>query len=651
MQLEFPKKKLLKDSMKKQNTFGRLIATVILFLIIIGGISFLFDNNNKKVNDLTYTELLTEITNSNVKTMLMSPEGQVVKISGTLASYEEGVTFSSTIVNSDAQLAQIDEAANNANITVTSPSNFGNILSSLMPIILMAVFIGFFIFMMRKAGGANDKAMAFGKNKSLVNVKPNTKFTDVAGYEEEKEEVSEVVDFLKNPTMFRDMGARIPKGILLVGPPGTGKTLLARSVAGEADVPFFAISGSDFVEMFVGVGAGRVRDMFKTAKKNAPCIIFIDEIDAVGRRRGSSQGNSNDEREQTLNQLLVELDGFDSNTGVIIIAATNRSDILDPALTRPGRFDREVMIDLPDLRSRKLILQLHASRKKLTKDVDLEIVARNSPGLSGADLENILNEAAIIAVRENKKEIDMQDISEGMDRAMAGPARKNKKVSDKERKLVAYHESGHAIIGLELDNASVVEKVTIIPRGRIGGFALSVPKEDKSFHTKEDLLDRVTGLLGGRAAEEIFLKEVSTGASNDFEQATNIARAMVTQFGMSSLGMRQFEKQNSFDMVDRSFSDDIALQIDQEINKILNDSYKRAKRIINKRKADLELMAATLLDVETLDGEEIRYLIKNRKKLKRSTAKKYTAIEIKKIEEHGKLIKNVEENIFKKNLE
>ena len=460
--------------------------------------------------------------------------------------------------------------------------------------------------------------MDFGKSKArLSDNKNKVTFKDVAGLKEEKEEVRELIDFLKNPKKFQKLGARIPKGVLLMGPPGTGKTLLARAVAGEANVPFYFISGSDFVELFVGVGASRVRDMFQQAKRNAPCLIFIDEIDAVGRQRGTGLGGGHDEREQTLNQLLTEMDGFGENEGIIIIAATNRPDVLDPALLRPGRFDRQVTVSLPDIKGREEILAVHAKNKKLAKDVTLTNLAKRTPGFSGADLENLLNEAALLAVRRDKDAITMHEVDEATDRVLMGPAKVSHKYSEKDRRLVAYHEAGHAVIGLKLANASDVQKVTIIPRGSAGGYNMMVPSEEKLCSTKTDLLEQVTGLLGGRVAEEVVFKEITTGAENDFSKATKIVRAMVTEYGMSDLGPMQLEQQEGAAFLGRdynktrNFSETVAHEIDEEMRKIINGCYVDAKKIIKENRELLNLIAETLLEYETLTKEQIDYLVEN----------------------------------------
>ena len=462
--------------------------------------------------------------------------------------------------------------------------------------------------------------MDFGKSKAKLSTDNNkVTFKDVAGLKEEKEEVAELIDFLKNPKKFQKLGARIPKGVLLFGPPGTGKTLLARAVAGEANVPFYFISGSDFVELFVGVGASRVRDMFQQAKRNAPCLIFIDEIDAVGRQRGTGLGGGHDEREQTLNQLLTEMDGFGANEGIIIIAATNRPDVLDPALLRPGRFDRQVTVNLPDVKGREEILGVHARNKKLAEGITLKNLAKRTPGFSGADLENLLNEAALLAVRRGKDVITMSEVDEATDRVLMGPAKTSHKYSESDKRLVAYHEAGHAVIGIKLTHANDVQKVTIIPRGSAGGYNMMVPSEEKLCSTKTDLLEEITGLLGGRTAEEITFGEITTGAHNDFEKATKIARAMVTEYGMSDLGPLQFEQQEGSVFLGRDynktqhFSNEVANEIDMEMRKIINNCHRKAKDIINKNQDLLKLIAEALLEYETLTKEQIDYLVEHKK--------------------------------------
>ena len=475
------------------------------------------------------------------------------------------------------------------------------------------------VIMMRNAGGSNKQAFDFARSRARLNKKSTTTFKDVAGADEEKEEFEEIIDFLKNPQKYFEIGARIPKGVLLVGPPGTGKTLMARAVAGEAKVPFYSISGSDFVEMFVGVGASRVRDMFKTAKQNAPCIVFIDEIDAVGRQRGAGLGGGHDEREQTLNQLLVEMDGFGDNSGIIIMAATNRPDVLDPALLRPGRFDRQITMSNPDIKARVEILKVHSRNKKLSPKINLEDIARRTPGFSGADLENLLNEAALLAARENRKEIKIYDIDEAIDRVMMGPAKRSRKYNEQEKKSVSYHETGHVIIGVKLDNAETVQKVTIVPRGQAGGYAMMTPDKETFFHTKTQLLDMITGLLGGRVSEELFIGDIGNGAHNDIERATKIARAMVTEYVMSSLGPIQYERQTGSVflgrdyMSDKNFSDQIALEIDKEVRNIINQCYEKAKEVLKANELLVHLIASHLMEVETLTKEDIYELVETGK--------------------------------------
>ena len=493
------------------------------------------------------------------------------------------------------------------------------------PAILTAVVsigLGVFLFfrLTRVVGRENGRAMDFNKSRARKIEKSNVKFDDVAGCDEEKAEMVELVDYLKDPKKFTKFGAKLPKGILLVGAPGTGKTLLAKAVAGEAGVPFYSISGSDFVEMFVGVGAGRVRDMFRTAKQNAPCLVFIDEIDAVGRQRGAGLGGGNDEREQTLNQLLVEMDGFEDNSGVIVIAATNRDDVLDPALLRAGRFDRTITVSLPDRAGREAIFKVHARNKKLDPAVDFASLAKRTVGFSGADIENILNEAAILAIRGNKNAITMADIDEAIDRRIAGPAKASKGMNDNERKQVAYHEAGHAIIGLRLKNSDKVQKITIVPRGRTGGHVLMTPEDDRFLLSQSELEARIVGYLGGRSSEEVFFKDVSTGASNDIEVATRIARLMVTEYGMSSLGPIQYERDTGsvflgrdYTSTQKNFSTQIAYEIDTEVRKIIDKAHKEALRIIKENKDDVILIAETLLENETITAEQIDYLLKNRK--------------------------------------
>ena len=487
-----------------------------------------------------------------------------------------------------------------------------------MNVVPLVILIGGALWIFSRQMGSNNKSMDFGRSKARLSTDQNkVTFNDVAGLKEEKEEVRELIDFLKNPKRFQKLGARIPKGVLLVGPPGTGKTLLAKAVAGEANVPFYFISGSDFVELFVGVGASRVRDMFKQAKANAPCLIFIDEIDAVGRQRGTGLGGGHDEREQTLNQLLTEMDGFGANEGIIVIAATNRADVLDPALLRPGRFDRQVTVGLPDVREREDILTVHAKNKILAPSVQLNAIAKRTPGFSGADLENLLNEAALLAVRRNKNSITMAEIDEATDRVIGGPAKTSRKYTPHEKELVAYHEAGHAVLGIKLENADDVQKITIIPRGQAGGYTMMMPKEEHYFATKTELLDQITGLLGGRVSEELRFHESTTGAHNDFERATKIARAMVTEYGMSDLGPIQLEQQEGGVFLGRDynktkdFSNEVAHEIDLEMRKIVNSCYERAKQILSENQDMIKLIVDALLERETITKEQIDYLVEH----------------------------------------
>ena len=515
-------------------------------------------------------------------------------------------TYTFTLTITEGQLEELGDYKLSIDVLPPRDTTWLAVLLNLVPILLL---IGFFVFMMKS--NANGKAMDFGKSTAHLARGKTVTFNDVAGCDEEKQELVEIVDFLKNPGKYVEIGARIPKGVLLSGNPGTGKTLLARAVAGEAGVPFFSISGSDFVEMFVGVGASRVRDLFKQAKQNAPCIIFIDEIDAVGRQRGAGMGGGHDEREQTLNQLLVEMDGFSPNLGIIVMAATNRPDVLDPALLRPGRFDRQITIGLPDVNGRTAILKVHARNKKFDSDVNFDDIAHRLPGFSGAEIENLLNEAALLAARDNRKVINKFDIDEATDRVMMGPAKKSHHMTETERDRVAHHEAGHAVIGLKLESANVVQKVTIIPRGQAGGYALMLPEEENFLSTKRELLDRITGFLGGRVAEEIVYNEVSTGASNDFQQATKIARSMVTEFGMSDLGPVTYEQNQGSVFLgrdylkDKNFSDQIALEIDRETRRIIEDCYKDATECINTNRDLLEQIAYYLKEIETLTKQDI----------------------------------------------
>ncbi|GEK34500.1 ATP-dependent zinc metalloprotease FtsH [Kurthia sibirica] len=613
--------------------FRYAILYLLIFLVIVG-IFGTFNGQNKPTKDLNYNEFITALQDGKVSKADIQPDKLVYVVKGKLEGYKEDESFVTNIPQNDQDLMNIirDEASKSSKINfLPAPETSGwiSFITGVIPFII--IFILFFFLLNQSQGGGN-KVMSFGKSKAKLydDQKKKVRFTDVAGADEEKQELIEVVDFLKDPTKFEAIGARIPKGILLVGPPGTGKTLLARAVAGEAGVPFFSISGSDFVEMFVGVGASRVRDLFENAKKNAPCIIFIDEIDAVGRQRGAGVGGGHDEREQTLNQLLVEMDGFGANEGIIIIAATNRPDILDPALLRPGRFDRQITVGRPDVKGREAILRVHARKKPLDESVDMKAIAQRTPGFSGADLENLLNEAALVAARSNKLKIDMGDIDEATDRVIAGVAKTSRVISKKERNIVAYHEAGHVVVGLTLDEAEKVHKVTIVPRGQAGGYAVMLPKEDRYFMTKPELLDKVSGLLGGRAAEDIAFGEVSTGAHNDFQRVTSIVRSMVTEYGMSDkLGQLQFGANsggNVFlgrDMTsEQNYSDKIAYEIDQEMQEMVAEQYARTKKILTERRELLNLIAETLLEIETLDAEQIEHLEKYGKLPERSYDKK-----------------------------
>ena len=607
-----------------KKTIKKGLLPYLFILLIILGIFYLFNFLNHKTNILTYNEFMENLANGKVKEVMLVPRdrAQTYEVTGKLSDYAENESFYAVLPKSENVVKKITDITEKQKIELVTKadpesSTWLVILADVLPLALL-VFLAFFFLNKQMAG--NRSSMDFGKSKArLSDNKNKVTFKDVAGLKEEKEEVRELIDFLKNPKKFQKLGARIPKGVLLMGPPGTGKTLLARAVAGEANVPFYFISGSDFVELFVGVGASRVRDMFQQAKRNAPCLIFIDEIDAVGRQRGTGLGGGHDEREQTLNQLLTEMDGFGANEGIIIIAATNRPDVLDPALLRPGRFDRQVTVNLPDVRGREEILAVHAKNKKLADGITLSNLAKRTPGFSGADLENLLNEAALLAVRRNKDKITMSEIDEATDRVLMGPAKASHKYSENDRKLVAYHEAGHAVIGLKLDNANDVQKVTIIPRGAAGGYNMMVPSEEKMCSTKTDLLEEITGLLGGRTAEEITFGEITTGAHNDFEKATKIARAMVTEYGMSDLGPLQFEQQEGSVFLGRDynksqhFSNEVANEIDMEMRKIINDCHKKATEIIKANKDLLKLIAETLLEYETLTKEQIDYLVKNEK--------------------------------------
>ena len=597
--------------------FKNTIFYLLIFVAIIGVVS-VFNQNAEPTTQMSNTEFINKLEDGEIKSADLQVENGVYAVTGQEKGAKEDEFYVTYILSEQAEKVSnlIDEQDIAANVQgAEQTSAWVTFLTSMIPFVIILLL---FFFLMSNAQGGGNKVMNFGKSKAKLysEEKKKVRFKDVAGADEEKQELVEVVEFLKDPRKFAELGARIPKGVLLVGPPGTGKTLLARAVAGEAGVPFFSISGSDFVEMFVGVGASRVRDLFENAKKNAPCIIFIDEIDAVGRQRGAGLGGGHDEREQTLNQLLVEMDGFGANEGIIIIAATNRPDILDPALLRPGRFDRQITVDRPDLIGREAVLRVHAQGKPLAEDVDLKAIAMRTPGFSGADLENLLNEAALVAARQDKKEVDMSDIDEATDRVIAGPAKKSRVISKKERNIVAFHESGHTVIGLVLDEADMVHKVTIVPRGQAGGYAVMLPREDRYFMTKPELYDKITGLLGGRVAEEIVFGEVSTGAHNDFQRATSIARKMVTEYGMSDkLGPMQFGQPQGGQVFlgrdinsEQNYSDKIAYEIDTEIQSIIKTCYERARIILTENRSKLDLIANTLLEVETLDAEQIRHL-------------------------------------------
>lgn len=607
--------------MNKKTLKKGLYPYLILFLIMIS-IMYILGKANIKVHKLTYDSFMEYVNNGEVNEIAIVPRSRagIYEIKGTLKNYEESESFILKVPLSNEMVSKIFNAEEKYNFKVDTQVDpeSGTFLLFVINILPMLLLIGFAFAFIRKQVGTANSSMDFGKSRAKLNPDSNKiNFDNVAGLTEEKEEVSELIDFLKNPKKFQRLGARIPKGVLLVGPPGTGKTLLARAVAGEASVPFYYISGSDFVELFVGVGASRVRDMFKQAKHNAPCLIFIDEIDAVGRQRGAGLGGGHDEREQTLNQLLTEMDGFGANEGIIIIAATNRPDVLDPALLRPGRFDRQVTVNLPDAKGREEILGVHARGKTFAKGVKLSNIAKRTVGFSGADLENLLNEAALLAVRRDKEFITMEEIDEAHDRVLMGPAKKSKKYTENEKKLVAYHEAGHVVLGLKLNDANIVQKVTIIPRSYAGGYALMLPKEERYTATKKELLERIAGLLGGRVSEEIVFNEITTGAHNDFEQATKIARAMVTEYGMSSLGPVQFEHQESSVFLgrdynkSRNFSSQVAYQIDEEVRKIISEQYEVAKNIIKENIDLLELIAETLIERETLTKEQIEYLVEH----------------------------------------
>ena len=608
--------------MSKKDVKKGIVPYLFLFLVMLGLLYF-FNMSKHEVHQFTYDEFITNMEEKKIEEITIVPRSGagVYEIEGKLEGYGQYETFYLKVPLSNEVIARILEAeeTNDFKITTVSDPDSNTFVLFLLNILPMLIILGAGFYFVTKQMGSANKSMDFGRSRAKLNEQNNkVTFKDVAGLDEEKEEVAELIDFLKNPKKFQKLGARIPKGVLLVGPPGTGKTLLARAVAGEANVPFYYISGSEFVELFVGVGASRVRDMFKQAKHNAPCLIFIDEIDAVGRQRGAGLGGGHDEREQTLNQLLTEMDGFGANEGIIIIAATNRPDVLDPALLRPGRFDRQVQVNLPDAKGREEILDVHARGKTFAKNVSLKNIAQRTVGFSGADLENLLNEAALLAVRRNKENITMAEIDEAHDRVLMGPAKKSKKYTENDKKLVAYHEAGHAVLGIKLDGANDVQKITIIPRGYAGGYTMMLPKEERFTATKQELLERITGLLGGRVAEELVFNEVTTGAHNDFEQATKIVRAMVTEYGMSSLGPLQLEQNEGSVFLgrdynkSRNFSSQVAYEIDQEMRKIMDECYKNAEKIIKENRDLLDLIADTLITKETLTKEEIDYLVEHK---------------------------------------
>ena len=604
---------------QKQSSFKRFLPYAIL---LIAFLSLLSMNMGTPAKTVDYNALRSVLKTEKVENATVSIGENITSVRGIYKNNGKDVVFESKIPSTDTSIKEIMEEMPHTKLAVVdadASNAFLDILMSFLPVILMFGMTIWMINRMSGAGGGNKQAFDFSKSRAKLEGQIRVRFADVAGCDEEKQEMQEIIDYLKHPKKFEKMGARIPKGILLSGHPGTGKTLLAKACAGEANVPFYSISGSDFVEMFVGVGASRVRDMFKKAKETAPCIIFIDEIDAVGRQRGAGFGGGHDEREQTLNQLLVEMDGMEDNSGIVVIAATNRPDVLDPALLRAGRFDRQITVALPDRKGRKAILEVHARNKHFAKNIDMDALAKRTPGFCGADLENVLNEAAILAVREDLSEIGMKQIDEAIDRVMMGPAKVSRTYDEKTKKLVAYHESGHAIIGLFLDDAQVVQKVTIIPRGQAGGYNLMTPKEERMMDTKNDLLATITSYMGGRVAEELFFDDVTTGASNDIERATNIAKDMVTLYGMSDLGPIKYNAGNENVFLGRDYnspnnvSGQVAFEIDQEVRKIINECHDTAVHVINEHRTELESIASNLMEYETLTAEEIQKIIKGEK--------------------------------------
>ena len=591
------------------------LPTIFILSIVL---SLVFYSSQGSTVQMNYTQFEKIVDEVDFKKSSMTISSTVIQLEGTYEQNSKTIGYKVIVPRTEKNIEKLEKdlQRNGGKLTVEDPNQGSvwiSILSQIIPFLIIAVF--FYFMFSKMGGGGNNKAFEFAKSKARVESNVKVRFKDVAGCEEEKEEVKEIIDYLRSPKKFTDMGAHIPKGILMVGPPGTGKTLLAKAVAGEANVPFFSISGSDFVEMFVGTGASRVRDMFKTAQKSAPCIIFIDEIDAVGRQRGAGMGGGNDEREQTLNQLLVEMDGMTDNAGIVVIAATNRPDVLDPALLRSGRFDRRVTVSLPDIKGREAILQVHARNKKLASDVSLANLAKRTPGFSGADLANVLNEGAILAVRKNEPKVTMTDLDEAIDRVIMGPARKSKKYTEKDKILVAYHEAGHAVIGLKLEDADMVQKVTIIPRGDAGGYNLMTPREEKYFHRKSEFIAQITGLLGGRTAEEIQFGEISAGAVNDIEKLTEIAKNMVRVYGMSSLGPIQYADPQGNVFLGRDYtkgsdySAGVAAEIDKEVRAIVDECHENCRKILTENKDLLDLIANNLYEHETLTNEEITNLM------------------------------------------
>lgn len=591
------------------------LPTIFILSIVL---SLVFYSSQGSTVQMNYTQFEKIVDEVDFKKSSMTISSTVIHLEGTYEQNSKTVGYKVIVPRTEKNIEKLEKSLqrNGGKLTVEDPNQGSvwiSILSQIIPFLIIAVF--FYFMFAKMGGGGNNKAFEFAKSKARVESNVKVRFKDVAGCEEEKEEVKEIIDYLRSPKKFTDMGAHIPKGILMVGPPGTGKTLLAKAVAGEANVPFFSISGSDFVEMFVGTGASRVRDMFKTAQKSAPCIIFIDEIDAVGRQRGAGMGGGNDEREQTLNQLLVEMDGMTDNAGIVVVAATNRPDVLDPALLRSGRFDRRVTVSLPDIKGREAILHVHARNKKLASDVSLANLAKRTPGFSGADLANVLNEGAIFAVRKNEAKVTMTDLDEAIDRVMMGPAKKSKKYTEKDKILVAYHEAGHAVIGLKLEDADMVQKVTIIPRGDAGGYNLMTPREEKYFHRKSEFIAQITGLLGGRTAEEIQFGEISAGAANDIEKLTEIAKNMVRVYGMSSLGPIQYADPQGNVFLGRDYtkgsdySAGVAAEIDKEVRAIVDECHENCRKILTENKDLLDLIANNLYEHETLTNEEITNLM------------------------------------------